>query len=65
MFDDIVDLIRILFYLLAFIFFMMAMPFVLLHVAEHWNDDEYPHCGFSPECPEYIAPEESDLATRQ
>lgn len=62
MFDDFVDLIRILFYLLAFMFFMMAMPFVLLHVAEHWNDDEYPHSGFSPECPEYIAPEESDLA---
>ncbi|MBQ3144387.1 MAG: hypothetical protein IJB89_07725 [Akkermansia sp.] len=65
MFDDIVDLIRILFYLLAFIFFMMAMPFVLLHVAEHWNEAEYPHSGFSPECPEYIEPEESNLATRQ
>lgn len=51
MLDDLLDLLRVLFYLLAFAFFMMALPFVICHVAEHWDDPPYPYSGFTPDCP--------------
>lgn len=55
--DFLADFFKFIFLTCAAIFMLFSLPFVLLHVAEHWNDDEYPHSGFSPECPEYIAPE--------
>lgn len=36
---------------------LLLSPFVVVHVIDHWNDPEYPHSGFSPECPEYIEPD--------
>lgn len=63
--DFLTDLCKFIFLTCAAIFMLFSLPFVLLHVAEHWNEPEYPHSGFSPECPEYIEPEESDLAARR
>lgn len=57
MFDDFLDLLRVLFYLLAFIFFLMALPFVFCHVADSWDAPVYPHSGFTPDCPTWEAPE--------
>lgn len=57
MFDDLIDLLRVLFYLLAFAFFMMALPFVICHVAENWDAPEYPYSGFTPDCPTWEEPE--------
>ncbi|MBQ3218880.1 MAG: hypothetical protein IJB33_08425 [Akkermansia sp.] len=57
MFDDLLELLRFLFYFLLFLFALMCLPFVVAHVAEHWDAPEYPHSGFSPECPEWEAPE--------
>ena len=71
MLDDLLDLLRVLFYLLAFAFFMMALPFIICHVAEHWDDPPYPYSGFTPDCPTWEAPEntlpptEENLATRR
>lgn len=71
MFDDLLDLLRVLFYLLAFQFFMMALPFIICHVAENWDAPEYPYSGFTPDCPSWEAPEntlpptEEHLATRR
>ena len=56
MLDSFLTLLRVLFYLLAFAFFMMALPFIICHVAEHWDDPPYPYSGFSPECPTWEAP---------
>lgn len=56
MFDALIDLLRFLFYLLAFIFFMMCMPFVICHIADRWDAPEYPHSGFVPDCPTWEAP---------
>lgn len=51
MFDDFLDLLHVLFYLLACAFFMMALPFIICHVADNWNAREYPHSGFRPDSP--------------
>ena len=70
MLDDLLDLLRVLFYLLAFAFFLMALPFIICHVAEHWDDPPYPYSGFTPDCPTWEEPENtlpptSELATRR
>ena len=56
MLDSFLTMLRVLFYLLAFLFFMMALPFIICHVAEHWDAPEYPHSGFCPDCPAWQAP---------
>ena len=43
------------------IFMVGASPFVIDHVVNHWNEPEYPHSGFGPDCPEWVAPEDEDL----
>jgi hypothetical protein len=40
------------------LFMLGAAPFIVDHVANHWYDDEYPHSGFTPDCPEWVAPED-------
>lgn len=50
------DFLRVLFYILLFIFFCISIPFVVAHVAEHWDDPIYPYSGFSPECPTWEEP---------
>lgn len=57
MLDDLLDLLLVLFYLLAFAFFMMALPFIICHVAERWDDPPYPYSGFTPDCPTWEEPE--------
>lgn len=57
MFDDLLDLLRVLFGLLAFLFLLMALPFLLCHVAEHWDAPAYPYAGFTPDCPTWNEPE--------
>lgn len=54
--DALIDLIRVLFYILLFIFFCISIPFVVAHVAEHWDDPIYPYSGFTPDCPTWEAP---------
>lgn len=56
MLDEFITLLRVLFYLLAFIFIMTCMPFVICHVADNWAAPEYPHSGFTPDCPTWHAP---------
>ncbi len=56
MLNDLINLLRVLFYLLAFMLFMICMPFVICHVAEHWDAPEYPHSGFCPDSPTWEAP---------
>ena len=43
---------------LGALFMLGAAPFVIDHVSNHWYDDEYPHSGFGPDCPEWVAPED-------
>ena len=47
----IADLLRILFYIAAAIFFLLSLPFIIAHVAENWHAPEYPHSGYTPDCP--------------
>lgn len=56
MFDNLIDLLRILLYLLAIMFFLMGIPFVICHIADNWDAPEYPHSGFSPDCPTWETP---------
>lgn len=35
----------------ALAFIVAGLPFVAAHIADTWNAPEYPHSGFSPECP--------------
>lgn len=66
MFDDLIDLLRVLFYLLAIIFFMTCMPFVICHIADRWDAPEYPHSGFTPDCPTWEEPSEKpSIVNRQ
>ena len=71
MLDDLLDLLRVLFYLLAFAFFMMALPFIICHVAEHRDDPPYPYSGFTPDCPTWeeleitLPPTEENPDTRR
>lgn len=51
--DDFLDLLRVLFYLLAFTFCLMSAPFVVAHIADNWDAPEYPHSGFTPDCAEW------------
>lgn len=39
-------------------FMLCAAPFVVDHVITHWNEPEYPHSGFGPDCPEWVDPED-------
>lgn len=57
MFDDLIALIRFLLWLLFLMFSLMALPFVVAHVADNWDAPQYPHSGYSPECPTWEAPE--------
>lgn len=57
MFDFLCDFLRGLFYFAAVLFFLLCLPFVVLHVQENWNAPEYPYSGFTPECPTWEAPE--------
>lgn len=34
-------------------FMVLASPFVVAHVAETWDAEEYPYTGFCPDCPEW------------
>lgn len=57
MLDLLSDLTKALAYIAIALFTLICLPFVLLHVADNWNAPEYPHSGFSPECPEWIEDE--------
>lgn len=41
----------------AVLIFLLSLPFVIAHVIDNWDAPEYPHSGFSPECPTWEAPE--------
>lgn len=60
MLDEFITLLRILFYLILFIFLLICLPFVVIHVAEHWDDPIYPHSGFCPDCPTWEEPYEPE-----
>lgn len=49
--DALIDLIRVLLWLLFLMFCLMALPFVVAHMADTWNAPEYPHSGFCPDSP--------------
>ena len=59
------DLLRILFYLILFIFLLICLPFVVIHVAEHWDDPIYPYSGFSPDCTTWEPSDKSSIVNRQ
>ncbi|MBQ8899837.1 MAG: hypothetical protein IJY72_02665 [Akkermansia sp.] len=65
MLEDFLDLLRVLFYILLFIFFCISIPFVVAHVAEHWDDPIYPYSGFSPECPTWEPSDKPAIVNRQ
>lgn len=52
------DFIKALFLIIAILFMILTAPFVVAHIIEHWDDAPYPHSGFTPECPEWTAPED-------
>ena len=56
MLDEFITLLRILFYLILFIFLLICLPFVVVHVAENWDAADYPHSGFCPDCPTWETP---------
>lgn len=58
MFDLISDLVKFVAIVIAIIFGVIATPIVVSHIVEHWDAPQYPHSGFSPECPTWTAPEE-------
>lgn len=33
------------------VFCLFALPFVVEHVQENWDAEEYPHSGFCPDSP--------------
>ncbi len=65
MFDDLIDLIRFLLWLLFLMFCLMALPFVIAHVADTWNAPDYPHSGFSPDCPTWEPADKPSIVNRQ
>ena len=65
MFDDLIDLLRVLFYLLAIMFFLMCMPFVICHIADRWDAPEYPYSGFTPDCPTWEPSDKPAIVNRQ
>lgn len=52
------DFIKVVIIIMFIIFGVIATPFVVAHIVEHWDAPQYPHSGFSPECPTWTAPEE-------
>ena len=50
-------LFKFIFFTAAAILTLAALPFVIAHVAESTEREEYPHSGFCPDCPEWITPE--------
>ena len=56
--DFITDLFKFIFYTTAAIILLLSIPFIIAHVAESDEREEYPHSGFCPDCPEWIAPED-------
>ena len=56
--DFITDLFKFIFCTVAAIFALASLPFIIAHVAESDEREEYPHSGFCPDCPEWIAPED-------
>ena len=57
MLDFLAALFRALFFTAAALVLLLGLPFVVLHVQDHWNAPEYPHSGFSPECPTWPEPD--------
>ncbi len=58
--DALIDLIRVLLWLLFLMFCLMALPFVVAHMADRWEAPEYPHSGYTPDCPTWEAAEEPE-----
>ena len=54
--DLISSLLKALFYTAAAVAGLLCLPFVICHVAEHWDAPEYPHSGFCPDSPTWEAP---------
>ena len=50
-------LLKALFYSTAALFILLCLPFVIAHMADHWNAPEYPHSGFTPDCPTWPEPD--------
>ena len=57
MLDLLFSFLRAIFYTAAALAFLFCLPFIVADVSDNWNDDAYPHRGFTPDCPEYIEPE--------
>lgn len=51
MLDFLTELCKFVFLACAAICMLFSLPFVLAHIAGHWDAPEYPHCGFCPDCP--------------
>lgn len=59
-------LLKALFYSTAALFILLCLPFVVIHVAEHWDDPIYPYSGFTPDCPTWEEPSEKpSIVNRQ
>ena len=47
------DMFDKLFFVVGAAFMVLASPFVVAHVADTWDAEEYPYTGFCPDCPEW------------
>lgn len=57
MLDFLAAYFKVIFYTAAVLCILLSLPFVVSHVAEHWDDPIYPHSGFTPDCPTWEEPE--------
>ena len=56
--DFIATLLKFIFYTTAAIILLLSTPFIIAHIMDSDEREEYPHSGFCPDCPVWIAPEE-------
>ena len=59
LFDFLADLFKAFFYTAAVLILLLCLPFVVVHVVDHWNAPEYPYVGFTPDCPTWEAPSDA------
>lgn len=54
--DILTDLFKSFIHLMCFLCVLISLPFVVAHVVDGWNAPEYPHSGYTPDCPTWEAP---------
>ena len=66
MLEDLCTALKTLAFIAFAIFCLLSIPFIIAHIIDSWDAPEYPHSGFTPDCPTWEEPyEKPSIVNRQ